>query len=118
MDLVGSEAAERAALELLAGPDRADGAGLRAEPCHDRRAATRCARSACSSGSRSSGFDDVPLGGLVSPGLTVVAQDPAALGRHAAELLFARLEGDDSPPRRIVVPTRLIARGSGEIPPP
>ena len=50
--------------------------------------------------------------------MTVVAQAPAALGRHAAELLFARLEGDDSPPRRIVVPTRLIARGSGEIPPP
>ena len=63
------------------------------------------------------GFDDVALGDFLSPGLTVIAQDPFALGRHAAELLFARLEGDDSPPRRIVVPTRLIARGSGEIRP-
>ena len=61
------------------------------------------------------GFDDVPLGALVN--VTVVAQDPVALGRHAAELLFARLEGDDSPPREVVVPTRLIARGSGEISP-
>jgi len=52
------------------------------------------------------GFDDFPLADLLEPGVTVVAQDPAALGRHAAELLFARLEGDDSPPRRIVVPTR------------
>ncbi len=56
------------------------------------------------------GFDDIPLGALVS--VTVVAQDPVALGRCAAELLFARLEGDDGPPRRIVVPTRLIARGA------
>ena len=56
------------------------------------------------------GFDDVPLGALV--GVTVVAQDPVALGRHAAELLFARLAGDDSPPQRIVVPTRLIVRGA------
>jgi LacI family transcriptional regulator len=56
------------------------------------------------------GFDDVPLGALV--GVTVVAQDPVALGRHAAELLFARLAGDDSAPRRVVVPTRLIVRRS------
>ena len=61
------------------------------------------------------GFDDVPLGALVN--VTVVAQDPVALGRRAAELLFARLEGDDGPPRRVVVPTRLIVRGSGEISP-
>ena len=35
------------------------------------------------------GFDDVVLGDLVEPGITVVAQDPYALGRHAGELLFA-----------------------------
>ena len=33
------------------------------------------------------GFDDVVLGDLVEPGITVVAQDPYALGRHAGELL-------------------------------
>jgi LacI family transcriptional regulator len=61
------------------------------------------------------GFDDVPLGALVD--VTVVAQDPVALGRHAAELLFARLGGDDGPPRRIVVPTRLIVRGATPVAP-
>lgn len=63
------------------------------------------------------GFDDVELGDLLSPGLTVVAQDPVAIGRAAAELLFARLDGDRGPSRHVEVPTRLIPRGSGEIPP-
>jgi LacI family transcriptional regulator len=62
------------------------------------------------------GFDDVPLADALAPGLTVVAQDPYALGRMAAELLFARLDGEDGPPRRVVLPTRLIPRGSGELP--
>jgi LacI family transcriptional regulator len=61
------------------------------------------------------GFDDVVLADLLQPAVTVVAQDPAALGRIAAELLFGRLAGDRSPPRHVVVPTRLIPRGSGEI---
>ena len=61
------------------------------------------------------GFDDVVLADVVEPGLTVVAQDPAALGHHAAELLFSRLDGYDGPSRRIVLDTTLIARGSGEI---
>ena len=60
------------------------------------------------------GFDDLELADLLTPGLTVVAQDPAALGRAAADLLFRRLAGDDAPPRRIVLPARLIPRGSGE----
>ena len=60
-------------------------------------------------------FDDIPLADVVEPGITVVAQDPDALGRSAAELLFARLDGHDGPSRHIVVPTRLIERGSGEL---
>jgi LacI family transcriptional regulator len=63
------------------------------------------------------GFDDVTLADALEPPVTVVAQDPAALGREAAELLFARLDGDDRPTQHIVVPTPLIARGSGEIAP-
>jgi LacI family transcriptional regulator len=47
----------------------------------------------------------------------VVAQNVVALGRTAAELLFARIDGDTSPTTRVVVPTTLIARGSGEIAP-
>jgi LacI family transcriptional regulator len=63
------------------------------------------------------GFDDVPLADVVEPGLTVVAQDASALGRNAAELLFSRLDGHAGPGRRVVLPTALIARGSGEIAP-
>lgn len=63
------------------------------------------------------GFDDFELADLLTPAITVVAQDPAGLGRTSAQLLFARLEGDTSPPRRIVLPTALVPRGSGELPP-
>jgi LacI family transcriptional regulator len=63
------------------------------------------------------GFDDFPLADLVRPGVTVMAQDPTAMGRQAAELVFTRLEGDASPPHRAVVQTRLVQRGSGEIAP-
>jgi LacI family transcriptional regulator len=61
------------------------------------------------------GFDDLELADLLEPPVTVVAQDAAALGRTAAELLFARIDGDTSPSKRIIVPTTLIERGSGEI---
>jgi LacI family transcriptional regulator len=64
------------------------------------------------------GFDDVLLADLLEPGLTVVAQDPREIGRLAVTRLFARIDGDRSPARTLVVPTRLIARGSGELPPP
>jgi LacI family transcriptional regulator, galactose operon repressor len=64
------------------------------------------------------GFDDFELADLLSPGVTVVAQDPAQMGRIAAELLFQRLSGEHGPARRIELPTRLVVRGSGEIPAP
>ncbi len=63
------------------------------------------------------GFDDILLADLLDPGITVVAQDPAAMGRTAAELLFFRLDGDRTPTVHRVIPTRLIERGSGEITP-
>ncbi|MCD0483795.1 LacI family DNA-binding transcriptional regulator [Streptacidiphilus sp. ASG 303] len=63
------------------------------------------------------GFDDLEFADLLSPGLTVVAQDPAGLGRAAARLLFSRLEGETGPARLVELPTRLVVRGSGEVPP-
>lgn len=63
------------------------------------------------------GFDDFPLADLLRPAITVVAQDPTAIGRTAATVLFDRLDGLRTPPEVHVVPTRLIPRGSGEIPP-
>ncbi|MER6951265.1 LacI family DNA-binding transcriptional regulator [Nonomuraea sp. NPDC000554] len=64
------------------------------------------------------GYDDLPLAEVLDPPLTVVAQDPAAIGGAAADLVLARLDGDRSKARRTLVPTRLIVRGSGELPPP
>lgn len=64
------------------------------------------------------GFDDFPTADLLSPGITVVAQDPAAIGRNAAGLLFARMAGEAGPPATHPIPTVLIPRGSGELPPP
>jgi LacI family transcriptional regulator len=63
------------------------------------------------------GFDDIELADLLDPGVTAMAQDPAAMGRTAAELLFRRLDGDMTPTVHQVIPTRLIERGSGEIRP-
>jgi LacI family transcriptional regulator len=62
------------------------------------------------------GFDDIPLAAAVEPGITVMAQDPAEIGRLAAKRLFARLNGDTSPPAIYTVPTNLLIRGSGELP--
>ena len=64
------------------------------------------------------GFDDIVLANMIDPALTVVAQDPMALGRSAAELLLDRLGGDASPSRHVTLPLKLIERGSGEIPAP
>jgi LacI family transcriptional regulator, galactose operon repressor len=63
------------------------------------------------------GFDDVSLADMLDPAISVVAQDPQALGRTAADQLFRRLDGDTSPAVNLVIPVTLIPRGSGEIPP-
>jgi DNA-binding LacI/PurR family transcriptional regulator len=63
------------------------------------------------------GFDEFALADKLNPPLTVVAQDAAAIGATAAQLLFARINGDTSSPREVMLLTRLIARGSGEIAP-
>lgn len=62
------------------------------------------------------GFDDIVLADSVEPGLTVIAQDAAAVGRAAAELLFSRLGGYAGASRHIVAATTLIERGTGELP--
>jgi LacI family transcriptional regulator len=62
------------------------------------------------------GFDDFPLADLLEPAVTVVAQDPRRIGETAAEVLFRRMDGDRSPSQLHWVPTRLVTRGSGELP--
>jgi LacI family transcriptional regulator len=61
------------------------------------------------------GFDDFELADLLS--VTVIRHQPREMGRRAVELLFARLAGDERPPQRIVLPTELVVRGSGEVRP-
>lgn len=61
------------------------------------------------------GFDDIELADLL--GITVIAQDAAALGRTAADRLFRRLDGAAEEPSQVALETVLIPRGSGEIPP-
>ena len=63
------------------------------------------------------GFDDFPLADLLDPGVTVVAQDVAEMGRRAAELLFDRLSGATHQAELVTTTPRLIMRGSGELGP-
>jgi LacI family transcriptional regulator, galactose operon repressor len=63
------------------------------------------------------GFDDFDLADLLQPSITVVAQDPAAIGRLSAELLLRRIGSAACEPERHVIPTRLIVRESADIPP-
>jgi LacI family transcriptional regulator len=115
--LIGSAAAERATRELL-------------QPAPNRPSALFAAQNLITVGALRAlhglglqhdvslvGFDDVILADMVDPAITVVTQDPYQLGRHAAELLFSRLDGYDGESRIIVVPTQLVVRGSGEIAP-
>lgn len=58
------------------------------------------------------GFDDFELADAA--GISVIAYDPAELGREAARLVIARLDDPIGPPHHLEIPTRLIRRGSGE----
>lgn len=59
------------------------------------------------------GYDDFELADLIEPAITVVHQDPTAMGQQAAQQLFLRLLGDESPAQTVVMPTQLIVRASG-----
>lgn len=58
------------------------------------------------------GFDNDTWTELVGPGLTVIEQPVAEIGRTAMTLLFERLELPDMARRRVVLSGRLIVRGS------
>ena len=64
------------------------------------------------------GFDEVAIAEFVSPAISVIRQDTYEIGQRAIDLLLARLDGDTTPVRTEVVPSILVARGSGEIPGP
>jgi LacI family kdg operon repressor len=58
------------------------------------------------------GFDDTDWAPLIGPGLSCIAQPTDDLGRLAARCLLERLQGVVLPPRQILLPGQLVARGS------
>jgi len=60
------------------------------------------------------GFDDVELADLLPRPVALVTYDAVELGRHAAELLFARIGGGTGPYRHAVHPTSIVMRGSNQ----
>ena len=58
------------------------------------------------------GFDDADWTSVVNPAISVVAQPTYALGQRAAELLLARISGDEEPPGVHMMATDFLPRGS------
>lgn len=63
-------------------------------------------------------FDDAPWMSMVSPGITAVAQDAAALGAAAVTQLLERIETPDAPVRTVLLSAELRHRGSTAQPRP
>lgn len=57
-------------------------------------------------------FDDLPWTRLVQPAVSTVAQPVHDMGARAARLLFDRIEGVVTPPRRVVVASTYLERGT------
>jgi LacI family transcriptional regulator len=58
------------------------------------------------------GFDNLDWTTLVRPALTLVEQPMHEIGEQAARRLVERIGGDDQEPRRILLPTSFLVRGS------
>lgn len=61
------------------------------------------------------GFDDLPFAASLPISLTTVAQPTTEVARIALDLALARLDAPDAAPRRLLMPTRLVARESAPI---
>ncbi|GAA4594664.1 hypothetical protein GCM10023194_62200 [Planotetraspora phitsanulokensis] len=58
------------------------------------------------------GFDDIEAAGLISPGLTTMANPAREIGQACARLLLDRLSGQAAGYREVVIPARLVRRQS------
>lgn len=62
------------------------------------------------------GHNDMPLVDMVRPALTTVRISHREMGRQAADLLQQAIEQDDTAIRSVVLPSKLIVRGSTTVP--
>jgi LacI family transcriptional regulator len=58
------------------------------------------------------GFDDISLARHIRPALTTVHQPMRDLGERAVQLLLNRVNDPAAPRRSVLLPTRLVVRGS------
>src|SRR5439155_7910759 len=58
------------------------------------------------------GFDDIPIAARTDPPLTTVRQPIHRMGVVAAETLIDMISHPHAHPRRIILPTEMIIRGS------
>jgi LacI family transcriptional regulator len=59
------------------------------------------------------GFDDLPSGKLFDPPLTTIRVSTFRIGQRALEKLAMRIAGiDDGPPENVLIPGKLVPRGS------
>lgn len=58
------------------------------------------------------GFDDIEAAAMVVPGLTTMANPAREIGRACARRLLDRLSGGAGPSAEVVIPARLVRRGS------
>lgn len=111
-DLVTSESATRAARELLSMDDPptailALNLGISNGVLLDRIAHNRS--------NAYIALDETELS--VGLGVSAIVRDPEELGRQAAMLALSRINDPDLPPRSVVLPSHLVKRGTGELPP-
>jgi LacI family transcriptional regulator len=58
------------------------------------------------------GFDNVPESALCEPPLTTIEQSIQKMGHEAVRMLIGMIEAPSIPPEQVVLPTRLVERGS------
>jgi DNA-binding LacI/PurR family transcriptional regulator len=58
------------------------------------------------------GFDDVPMAQYLHPPLTTLRQPIVEVGERVVQMLLAIIEGEPLEERRVLLPPRLIVRGS------
>jgi len=64
------------------------------------------------------GFDDLPQAQQVWPGLSTVAHPVDEIVERAIQMLISILAGQEPDSRQVVLPSRLVMRGSTAAPPP